>query len=129
MRPFHTIGQTLPSPKDPTSPDEKSCLIYQVPCSNCEFVYIGQTKRDLKTRLSEHKRAIKNQNPEKSALCEHSMQLDHIIDWNNAKILIIEPNFSKRLTSEAWFINSHPHVMNRSDGDSLPKIYHSLTSK
>ena len=29
-------------------------------------------------------------------------------------------------TSEAWFINSHPHVMNRSDGDSLPQVYRRL---
>ena len=112
MRPVRTIGQILPSPKDPHNPEEKSCVVYQVPCSDCNFVYIGQTKRDLKSRLAEHKLAIKIQEPEKSALCEHYMQLDHLIDWNNSKILKTEAHYSKRLTSEAWFINSHPHVMN-----------------
>jgi len=43
----------------PNEPEEKSCLVYQVPCHNCEFIYIGQTKRDLKRRISEHQRAIK----------------------------------------------------------------------
>ena len=127
MRPVRTIGQILPSPKDPHNPEEKSCIVYQVPCSDCNFVYIGQTKRDLKSRLAEHKLAIKNQEPEKSALCEHYMRFDHLIDWNNSKILKTEAH-SKRLTSEAWFINSHPHVMNRSDGDSLPQVYHPLIS-
>ena len=126
MKPIHTIGRILPSPKDPLTLEEKSCLVYQVPCFDCDFVYIGQTKRDLKSRLAEHKLAIRNQEPEKSALCEHSIQFDHLIDWNNSKVLKTEAHYSKRLTSEAWFINSHPHVMNRSDGDSLPRVYRRL---
>ena len=104
MRPVRTIGQILPSPRDPHNPEEKSCVVYQVPCSDCNFVYIGQTKRDLKSRLAEHKLTIKNQEPEKSALCEHYMRFDHLIDWNNSKILKTEAHYSKRLTSEAWFI-------------------------
>ena len=46
MKPIHTIGRILPSPKDPLTLEEKSCLVYQVPCFDCDFVYIGQTKRD-----------------------------------------------------------------------------------
>ena len=68
MRPVRTIGQVLPSPKDPYNLEEKSCVVYQVPCFDYIFVFIGQTKRDLKSRLAEHKLAIKNQEPE-SALC------------------------------------------------------------
>ena len=45
-----------------------------------------------------------------------------------SKILKTETHYSKQLTSEAWFINSHPHVMNQSDGDSLPQVYRSLIS-
>ena len=75
MKPIHTIGRILPSPKDPLTLEEKSCLVNEVPCFDCDFVYIGQTKRDLKSRLAEHKLAIRNQEPEKSALCEHSTQI------------------------------------------------------
>ena len=100
-----------------------SLLMYQVPGFNCDFVYIGQTKRDRKKpRLAEHKLAIKNQEPEKSALCEHSIQFYHLIDWINSKVLKTEARYSKRLTSEAWFINSHPHVMNRAVGDSQLRV-------
>ena len=126
MKPVHTIGRILPSPKDPLTLEEKSCLVYQVPCFNCDFVYIEQSKRNLKSRLTEHKLAIKNQEPEKSALCEHSVKFDHLIDWNDSKVLKTEAHCLKRLTSEAWFINSHPHVINRSDGDSLPGVYRRL---
>ena len=122
------IGRILPSPKDPLTLEEKSCLVHQVPCFDCDFIYIGQTKRDLKSRLAEHKLAIRNQEPRKSALCEHSIQFDHLIDWNKSKVLKTEAHYSKRLTSEAWFINSHPHVINRSDGNSLPQVYRCLIS-
>ena len=52
----------------------------EVPCFDCDFVYIEQTKRDLKSRLAEHKLTIRNQEPEKSVLCEHSIQFDHLIN-------------------------------------------------
>ena len=62
MKPHLTIRKLLPSLKDPLDNSEKkSCLVYQVSCRDCSFVHIGQTKRDLKSRLDEHKRAIKNQ--------------------------------------------------------------------
>ena len=126
MKPIYTIGRILPSPKVPLTLEEKSCLVYQVPCFDCDFVYIGQTKWYLKSRLAEHNLAIRNQEPEKSALCGHSIQFDHLIDWNNSKVLKTEAHYSKRLTSETWFINSQPHVLNRADGDSLPRVYRRL---
>ena len=67
MKPHLTIRKLLPSLKNPLDNSEKFCLVYQVPCRDCSFVYIGQTKRDLKSRLDEHKRAIKNQRPDLSA--------------------------------------------------------------
>ena len=73
MKPDYTIGRILPSPKDPLTLEEKSCLVYQLRCIDCDFVYSGQIKRDRKSRLAEHKLAIKNQEPEKLALCEHSV--------------------------------------------------------
>ena len=89
----------------------------------CDFVYITQIKRDLKSCLAKYKLATKNQEPEKSALCEHFIQCDHLIEWNNSKVLQTEAHYSKRLVSEAWFNNSHPHVMNQSDGKSLPRKF------
>ena len=75
MKPVHTMNGILPSPEDPDTLEEKSCLVYQVPSFDCNFVYIGQTKRNLKFRLTEHKLVIKNQELEKPALCKHSIDL------------------------------------------------------
>ena len=87
------------------------CIIYEIPCLDCNFVYIGQTKRGLKSRLAEHKRATLNQKPEQSALCVHAMEFEHNIDWINAKIEKVENNYSKRLVSEAWFVSLTPDPM------------------
>ena len=121
-----TIGNFLTVPKDPIQEHEKSQLVYKIPCADCEFVYIGQTKRDLKSRIAEHKRAVKNQEPEKSALCEHLMLFDHCINWNQAVVLKYVDRFYRRLTSESWYIHAHPYVINRSDGEALPAVYRSL---
>ena len=43
-----------------------------------KFSYIGQTKRDLKVRISEHQRVVCNQLPRTLALCEHFMTHDHL---------------------------------------------------
>ena len=123
MRPFVTIGKFLPSPKDPLDVNEITGIIYQVACHDCLFVYIGQTKRDLKSWLSEYKRAIKYQWPEKSALCEHSITLDHIIDWNEATILSTEKDCTKCVFAESWQINKSSNVINKNDGNTLPSVY------
>ena len=98
-------------------------MVYQVPCLDCSFIYIGQTKRDLKFRLDEHKRAIKNQRPDLSALCEHSITKDHIISWTEAKILELETDYRKRLFFKSLHINAKMHVMNQNDGSSFFAVY------
>ena len=123
MKPHLTIRKFLPSLKDPLDYSEKSCLVYQVPCRDCSFVYIGQTKRDLQSRLDEHKKAIKNQRPDLSALCELSITMDLIIYWTEAKILELETDYRKRLSFESWHIHAKPHVMNRNDGSSFYAVY------
>ena len=50
MKPDGTIGYSIPSPKDRISPDEINCLVYEIPCNDCECVYISQTKRNLNAR-------------------------------------------------------------------------------
>jgi len=38
---------------------KKECGIYKLNCNNCEAIYVGQTKRQLKTRIVEHRNHIK----------------------------------------------------------------------
>jgi predicted GIY-YIG superfamily endonuclease len=46
--------------------------VYQIPCE-CGKVYMGQTGRSIKTRCKEHRRHIYLDQPDKSAVAEHSI--------------------------------------------------------
>ena len=84
MKSVRTIGHSIPSPKDPISPHEINCLVYEISCNDCEFVDIGQSKRNLNARLKEHQRAIRQLKPLNLALCEHAMETDHLTGWSKA---------------------------------------------
>ena len=60
--------------KDPQENKDKG-IVYRIPCGDCSEVYIGETGRPLKTRITEHKRAV-NQMDTKNA---------------NAKLRCVEP--------------------------------------
>ena len=108
-----------------------SRLVYQISCSDCGAVYIGETGRSLETRRREHIDAVKNFDLKKSALCQHVAENDHFIDWDNAKILRREPHWHKRRIPEGYLINQKSlelNVSNRNDGLIVPAVYKSLWS-
>ena len=49
-------------------------------CKDCEKIYIGKTKRNLKTRVKEHFRNIKNGEIETSAVAAHVWKEKHAMD-------------------------------------------------
>ncbi|GAA55820.1 cationic amino acid transporter 3 [Clonorchis sinensis] len=70
--------------------------VYKIKCSDCIKVYIGQTARELHTRIVEHKRKI-NKPPRNvdeyrallkdSAIAEHVLDTGHKIDLENVEVL------------------------------------------
>jgi len=61
---------------------------------------VGQTKRLLHSRISEHKNHIKRNSTQISAITNHRLNLDHDFDWDNVEVLDEEINYKKRLISE-----------------------------
>ena len=53
-----TLKQTLIKVKNHVSEEKKKAVVYQVPCKDCQQLYTGESKRTLKVRLAEHKRAV-----------------------------------------------------------------------
>ncbi|KAL6268036.1 hypothetical protein P5V15_001118 [Pogonomyrmex californicus] len=41
--------------KDRNRVGSRKNAVYKIECENCEKCYVGQTKRQLKTRLNEHR--------------------------------------------------------------------------
>ena len=66
--------------------------------------YVGQTCKQLKSRITEHKNHIRWNTSTRNVITEHRLQEGHDFDWNNVTILDEEPYYRKRLISEMIFI-------------------------
>ena len=74
--------------------------VYRIKCTGCQATYIGETYRNLKTRLTEHKRATKNGDI-RNHISEHHRLTKHKIDWDSAECVTYSTNYQQRLTLES----------------------------
>ena len=80
--------------------EEEKGVVYEVPCGECEQVYIGETGRNLKERLKKHQHAVKKENP-KNGIATHACQQQHEVDWDAAEVRCTEQHYWKRKVLEA----------------------------
>ena len=104
-----------------TEPAENiSNVVYQISCSDCNGLYIGQTKRYLKERIKSHVYDKKEQ----TALKKHMHESGHKFDFKNPKILVREGNTQARLFHEAIQIKKSFAPLNlKTDVQCLSAIY------
>jgi len=101
--------------------------VYKVNCNNCNVSYVGQTKRQLKTRVKKHVNNIKLESSRHSVITNHILNLSHTFDWSNVKILGHEPNYNKRLVSEMFHIKEQKSDINsQKDTELLDEAYYCL---
>ena len=80
--------------------DGRKEVVYQIPCQDCDSVYIGETGRSLGKRITEHKCAVKT-GDRKNGVAVHAWDEGHRVDWEGVKILESEPHYLKRRVLEA----------------------------
>ena len=85
FKPQRTMRQLLVRVKERIPPESQREVVYEVPCKDCELKYIGETKRSLKTRMAEHKYAVRR-GDERNGIAVHVHQLQHSIDWESARV-------------------------------------------
>jgi hypothetical protein len=95
----------------------KAAGIYRIPCE-CGKVYVGETGRSIEAWLKEHRRHIRLNQPEKSAVAEHSITTSHRIIFDGTIKLGTATKYMDRLVKEAIEIRLHPDNFNR-DGFNL----------
>ena len=123
FKPLQTLRQRLVAPKDPTELEEKTGVIYHIPCKDCSSVYIGETGRKLKLRLREHKSTAPSANSPVSAHTKSG----HNIDWEGVKVLEKDNRSDTRKIREEIYIKKDPNPkINTSKGFELSPIYNSL---
>lgn len=121
------LRDILSHPKDPLPKDHAPC-VYSIPCS-CGEQYIGQTKRPLKVRLSEHRSATNKGKKDHSALAEHACNEGHQPLWSETARLAQVSNLGMRLAREALEIRlSETSSINRNDGKQISGMWKSLFS-
>ena len=64
--------------------------IYSIPCE-CGRVYIGQSGRSIQLRIKEPNRYIRLAQPDKSAVLEHSINHDQVINYGTLNPSLLKP--------------------------------------
>ncbi|XP_067205235.1 uncharacterized protein [Linepithema humile] len=127
----HTIPNKLNTfikrHKDIAEKDSHNDIVYKISCNDCNVTYVGQSKRQLRTRVDEHRSSVRR--GQNSVITEHCSRLNHNFDWDGAEICDIEHSYNKRLISEMIFIKRQLHGINvQSDTNSLPASYSHIIS-
>jgi len=86
--------------KDPIPIMARPNVVYKINCLECNTSYVGQTKRTLNTRISEHRNHIRRDSVQSSVITNHRLESGHDFDWDRVEVLDEELNFNKRLISE-----------------------------
>ena len=119
-----TIRRKLTNVKDADPSLKRSRVVYSIPCS-CGLKYIGETKRNLETRLKEHQTATIRGETEKSAIAQHAWEEQHQPQWNNIVILDHARNDNILLIKEAIHITSagQHSLLNRDQGTAIANCW------
>ena len=116
-----TLRQTLTHVKSTTPEEKKQGVVYEVPCKDCEAVYIGETGRNLQERVKEHKYAVKRRD-KNNGIAVHAWSEDHMVNWEEAKS---EPVTWKRKILEAIHIQQEKRTTTNLDcGTHLSPIWY-----
>ncbi|EZA55680.1 hypothetical protein X777_04189 [Ooceraea biroi] len=75
-------------------------VVYKISYCDCEASYVGQTKRQLRTRVNEHRKDINKKSGSPSVISTHRLSSGHDFDWDDVQILNKEGSYKKRLVSE-----------------------------
>jgi len=95
---------------------------YRLNCSQCDFVYYGQTERSLKMRVSEHKKAVLMFDHNSKLAC-HVHERHHRMDFENVEVGH-EAHYHQRLSLEGWMSVKDPNAGN--DHRVIPEVYKCL---
>nr|VZI19720.1 unnamed protein product [Spirometra erinaceieuropaei] len=101
-RPEATIRRQLMKPKDPLPRQETSGVVYRIWCSCGQSNCVGETGRQLRTRMAEHAAAVRR-NDASSQVAAHSMGSGHTFKFDEAEILARGDNRVSRELLESWF--------------------------
>lgn len=125
FRSTNSLKKCIHPVKDSPEMLDLSDIVCKLSCCQCEIVYIGQTKRQMKFQINEHFTNVNIQLL--NVVSKHRVQFKHEFDWENVDILDFEPIEFKRLISEMIHIHLNTNIINiRGDTKKLHNPYKHL---
>ncbi len=100
-KPTKSLRGMLVNVKYPLPAPEQRNVVYHIPCSDCNNAYVGQTVRQLSTRVKEHKGVVRRQD-EIYLLALHCLTTAHPFDWDRASVIGKGTTKQTRDFIEAW---------------------------
>ena len=106
--------------KDKVEKQKKAAVVYKILCSQGKKVHIGETGRQLGTRITEHRKEVEKISDKnftrstrrastnehhKLAITDHICQNNHIMNWEASEIVEQESNKFKRWTKESYVLD------------------------
>ena len=128
FKPTNTLRQKLVHPKDKQPKDKQSNIVYAIQCkdSDCQDLYIGETKQTLSKRMYQHRRASTGCGD--SAVYTHLDASNHSFDNKDVVILDRERRWFERGVKEAIHVQKEQPSLNRGGGlrHNLAGAYNSI---
>ena len=122
-KPTTTLRQLLTNVNERDELNNRQGAVYKIKCSDCQAFYIGETGRNINTRLTEQKWATRNCDANHHIAVNHQLT-NHNIDWDSAQCLTYSTNYFQRLTLESWYTNLEQTPLNKCQ--QLPAPYKPL---
>ena len=117
------MRKLLWNPKDRVAAEDKNNIVYEIDCSNCEAIYLGEAKRSLKSRSDEDKRSVRNWDCDKDEIAKHCWEEDHKFNWDQKKVIDRESRLIPTKIKETINSLKNPIHINKISY-MLPKIWH-----
>jgi len=73
----YTLNSFVKYGKDSLDPMSHHGVVYKISCHDCEASYVGQIKRQLRTRINEYISDIRKKNGSPSVISEHRINHNH----------------------------------------------------
>jgi len=118
---LNNLGGFIKAHKDKN--DYFNNVVYKIFCNECNASYVGQTKRQLKTRTREHVNNSKSIFAKPSVITEHMREFSHSFDWDNVRILDTETNYFKRSVSEMLHIKKQKNGIKCTKGHGIARQF------
>ena len=99
--------------------------VYKIDCKDCDLAYIGETGRNLETRVKEHRYAFQTCNLN-NAMFKHASENNHSINWDNCQLLYKCNNFKKRRIIESVCIQKFDNFNLNEGNFKLDPVIRSL---